>query len=57
MHNIHIAGTGLWYPEEKISNEELVNTTIHTLKNSILKINQKSMMAVSFRWSTRLLNL
>jgi beta-ketodecanoyl-[acyl-carrier-protein] synthase len=26
MHNIHIAGTGLWYPEEKISNEELVNT-------------------------------
>jgi beta-ketodecanoyl-[acyl-carrier-protein] synthase len=26
MHNIHIAGTGLWYPKDKISNEELVNS-------------------------------
>ena len=26
MHNIHIAGTGIWFPEEKISNEELVNS-------------------------------
>ena len=26
MHNIHIAGTGLWYPKDIISNEELVNS-------------------------------
>ena len=26
MHNIHIAGTGIWFPDEKISNEELVNS-------------------------------
>ena len=25
MHNIHIAGTGIWYPEDKINNDELVN--------------------------------
>lgn len=26
MHNIFIAGTGIWYPEDKISNEEIVNS-------------------------------
>ena len=26
MHNIYIAGTGIWHPEEKISNDELVNS-------------------------------
>ena len=26
MHNIYIAGTGIWFPDEKISNEELVNS-------------------------------
>ena len=26
MHNIYIAGTGIWHPEEKISNEEIVNS-------------------------------
>tara|TARA_B100001063_G_C16754360_1_gene552206 strand:+ start:1132 stop:2247 length:1116 start_codon:yes stop_codon:yes gene_type:complete len=26
MTNIHIAGTGIWYPQNKISNEELVNS-------------------------------
>lgn len=26
MHNIHIAGTGIWFPDEKISNEELINS-------------------------------
>ena len=26
MHNIYIAGTGIWHPKEKISNNELVNS-------------------------------
>ena len=26
MHNIYIAGTGIWHPEEKISNDEIVNS-------------------------------
>ena len=26
MHNIYIAGTGIWYPEEKISNDEIVDS-------------------------------
>ncbi len=26
MHNIYIAGSGIWHPEEKISNEEIVNS-------------------------------
>ena len=26
MHNIHIAGTGIWYPEDKINNDELVDS-------------------------------
>ena len=26
MHDIYIAGTGIWHPEEKISNDELVNS-------------------------------
>ena len=26
MHNIYIAGTGIWYPEDKILNDELVNS-------------------------------
>ena len=26
MHNIYIAGTGIWHPEEKILNDELVNS-------------------------------
>ena len=26
MHNIHIAGTGIWHPEQKVSNEEIVNS-------------------------------
>ena len=26
MHNIYIAGTGIWHPEEKISNEEIVKS-------------------------------
>ena len=26
MHNIYIAGTGIWHPNEKISNDELVNS-------------------------------
>jgi beta-ketodecanoyl-[acyl-carrier-protein] synthase len=26
MHNIHIAGTGIWFPDGRISNEELVNS-------------------------------
>ena len=26
MHNIYIAGTGIWHPEEKISNNEIVNS-------------------------------
>ena len=26
MHNIYIAGTGIWHPKEKISNDELVNS-------------------------------
>ena len=26
MHNIYIAGTGIWHPEEKVSNNEIVNS-------------------------------
>jgi beta-ketodecanoyl-[acyl-carrier-protein] synthase len=26
MHNIYIAGTGIWHPKEKISNDEIVNS-------------------------------
>ena len=26
MHNIFIAGTGIWYPEAKVTNEELVHS-------------------------------
>ena len=26
MHNIYIAGTGIWHPEDKISNDEIVNS-------------------------------
>ena len=33
MHNIHIAGTGLWHPLEKISNDELVNSYNAYVKN------------------------
>jgi len=33
MQNIHIAGTGLWHPLEKISNDELVNSYNAYVKN------------------------
>ena len=26
MHNIYIAGTGIWHPADKISNDEIVNS-------------------------------
>ena len=26
MSNIHIAGTGIWYPEDKVTNEEIVTS-------------------------------
>jgi beta-ketodecanoyl-[acyl-carrier-protein] synthase len=26
MHNIYIAGTGIWHPDDKISNDEIVNS-------------------------------
>ena len=26
MQNIHIAGTGIWYPDNLITNDELVNS-------------------------------
>jgi len=26
MHNIYIAGTGIWYPDDKISNDEIVDS-------------------------------
>ena len=26
MDNIHIAGTGIWHPEEMITNEEIVES-------------------------------
>ena len=26
MHNIHIAGTGIWYPDNLITNDELVKS-------------------------------
>ena len=41
MHNIYIAGTGIWYPKEKISNDELVNSYNSYVKNLITIINQK----------------
>ena len=26
MSNIYIAGTGIWYPEDKVTNEEIVTS-------------------------------
>ena len=26
MSNIHIAGTGIWYPDDKVTNEEIVTS-------------------------------
>ena len=33
MHNIFIAGTGIWHPEAKVSNEELVNSYNQYVEN------------------------
>lgn len=41
MHNIHIAGTGIWFPEQKVTNEEIVNSYNSYVEN-FNKINKES---------------
>ena len=41
MHNIFIAGTGIWHPESKVSNEELVNSYNSYVEN-FNTVNKKS---------------
>ena len=42
MHNIYIAGTGIWHPEEKISNDEIVNSYNSFVEN----FNQKNKLEI-----------
>ena len=53
MHNIHIAGTGIWFPEQKVTNEEIVNSYNSYVEN-FNKINKESIDKGSDRKSTRL---
>ena len=41
MHNIFIAGTGIWHPEAKVTNEELVNSYNSYVEN-FNTVNKKS---------------
>ena len=42
MHNIYIAGTGIWHPEEKVSNNEIVNS----YNSFVEKFNQENKLAI-----------
>ena len=41
MHNIFIAGTGIWHPESKVTNEELVDSYNSYVEN-FNTVNKKS---------------
>ena len=43
MHNIYIAGTGIWHPEEKVSNDEIVNS----YNSYVEKFNQENNLEIS----------
>ena len=42
MHNIYIAGTGIWHPEEKVSNNEIVNS----YNSFVKKFNQENKLDI-----------
>ena len=42
MHNIYIAGTGIWHPEEKVSNNEIVNS----YNSYVEKFNQENKLDI-----------
>ena len=42
MHNIYIAGTGIWHPEEKVSNNEIVNS----YNSYVKKFNQENKLEI-----------
>ena len=42
MHNIYIAGTGIWHPEEKVSNNEIVNS----YNSFVEKFNQENKLDI-----------
>ena len=42
MHNIYIAGTGIWHPEEKVSNNEIVNS----YNSFVKKFNQENKLEI-----------
>ena len=42
MHNIYIAGTGIWHPEEKVSNKEIVNS----YNSFVEKFNQENKLDI-----------
>ena len=42
MHNIYIAGTGIWHPEEKVSNNEIVNS----YNSFVEKFNQENKLHI-----------
>ena len=42
MHNIYIAGTGIWHPEEKVSNNEIVNS----YNSYVEKFNQENKLEI-----------
>ena len=43
MHNIYIAGTGIWHPEEKVSNDEIVNS----YNSYVEKFNQENNLEIA----------
>ena len=42
MHNIYIAGTGIWHPEEKVSNNEIVSS----YNSYVEKFNQENKLEI-----------
>ena len=42
MHNIHIAGTGIWYPDNMITNDELV----HSYNSYVDQFNEKNKIEI-----------
>ena len=42
MHNIHIAGTGIWYPDNMVTNDELV----HSYNSYVDQFNDKNKIEI-----------
>ena len=42
MHNIHIAGTGIWYPDNMVTNDELV----HSYNSYVDQFNEKNKIEI-----------